>query len=346
MDFISGLYNLYLKDRFGEIRNYGQESSDIQSEQLSNLLLEASDTEWGKMYDFKTIFSYQEFRERLPVQHLSDLNPYLDRMKKGEANLLWPGLPKDIIRSLNNTCIPIFLQAVEEIFQQGIEDSYAIYSQEYPGCRLFEGFSANIGNGEKSTCLDELNAVIRENEPFLTSLLNIPKRVGANKDGNLDLVLKETLGQKVTSFCGTLDRLGTLLDIAREKTGKESLKDIWPEAEILFERGVSTTQKMLERLHELPEGLKFQASYMSPEGFFGIQDKPGDSAFLLMLDLSTFYEFIPLGEDESRIIPLEDITLGADYKLVLTNCNGLWRCCSEGPHLRFVTCNPYRFILL
>jgi hypothetical protein len=348
MDFISGLYSMYLKDRFGEIQNYGEDASDIQSEQLSNLLLEAADTEWGKKFDFKTIFSYQEFRERIPVQYISDLEPFLQRMKKGEANLLWPGLPKDIMLSINETKVPLFLQAVEEIFLQGFSDSLAIYFQNYPQNKLLEGYSANVGNGTDFPFMNELYAQIRDNEPFLSSLLNLPKRVGTDKDGDpsAELVLQEAIEEKVTSFRGNPKKFELLLNRALKKTGKSNLHEIWPDAEVLFERGPQKTADLESCLNKLPKGIKYQASYMSPEGFFGIQDDLSDLSFLLMIDISTFYEFIPYEASSEAIIPLEDVEIGEIYQMVLSNCNGLWRCCSEGPLVRFVSKNPFRFILM
>lgn len=348
MDLLSGIYSIYLKDRFGEIQDFALDASDIQSEQLSNLLLEAAETEWGRKYDFKSVFSYQEFRERLPIQRVSDLKPFIERMNKGESDLLWPGLPKDIVCSMGDSHLPITTQAIEENFLKGISDCYAIFLHRHPGSKLLEGFSANVGNGVDFPFMNELYALLRENEPFLTSLLNLPKRVGNDKDGNpsSELVLKETLGQKVTSFKGSPARLQELLKKANRKAGTKSLKELWPEAEVLFVRSPATSAYLEESKPLLPEGLVQQAAYCSPEGLFGIQDDPSDSSFLLMLDLSTFYEFIPVGGSDRDIIPLEDVEAGVDYQLVLTNCSGLWRCCSEGPNLRFVSIRPYRFILL
>lgn len=348
MDLLSEIYSIYLKDRFVEILNFAQDASDIQSEQLSNLLLEAAETEWGKKYDFKSIFSYQEFRERLPIQRLADLKPYLDRMSMGETDLIWPGSPKDVISSMNETNVPITAQAIIETFQQGINDSYTIHISKNAGSKLLEGYSANAGNGVELPYMNELHALLRENEPFLNSLLNLPKRVGDDKDGNpsTELILKEALGQKVTSFKGTSLRLQELLKKAYRKTGKNSLKELWPDAEVLFVRSPANSAQLEESKTLLPEGLLQQASYCTPEGMFGIQDDPNDPSFLLLLDLSIFFEFIPVGGTDKDIIPLEDIEAGVDYQMVLTTCSGLWRCCSEGPLLRFVSIRPYRFILL
>jgi hypothetical protein len=269
-------------------------------------------------------------------------------MSNGETDLLWPGSPKDIICSINDAYVPITAQAIEEIFQKGFSDSLTLHISKNPGSKLLEGFSANAGNGVELPYMNELHALLRDNEPFLNSLLNLPKRVGDDKDGNpsTELVLKEALGQKVTSFKGTSLRLQDLLKKAYRKTGKKSLKELWPDAEVLFVRSPANSAQLEESKAILPEGLIQQATYCTPEGLFGIQDDPNDPSFLLLLDLSTFFEFIPAGGTDKDIVPLEDTEAGIDYQMVLTNCSGLWRCCSEGPRIRFVSIRPFRFILL
>lgn len=348
MDIISGLYSIYLKDRLSEINDYAQLYSDIQNEQLSNLLHEAADTEWGRRYDFRTIYSYQEFKERIPVQTLQDLKPYLDRIRNNEQDILWPGLPKDIISWGCDAAVPLTAQSIEETFQQGISDSYTFHLKNQPDSKLLEGYSANVGTGGSYPCMNELYALLRENEPFLNSLLNLPRRMGNDMDGNpsIELVFKETYNQRVTSFKGSASRLKELQQKAIRKTGVDSFKALWPESEVLFSRSPARTAEIEESSSRLPEGISMQSSYCSPEGLIGIQNDPNDKAMMLMLDLSMFFEFIPANGKPEEILPLEEVETGIDYRLVITNCSGLWRCCSEGPLMRFVSKNPYRFILV
>ncbi|MDD4921129.1 MAG: GH3 auxin-responsive promoter family protein [Bacteroidales bacterium] len=347
-DLISNFVSLFFKDRFEEIKDFGQEASDIQSEQLFNLLREAEDTEWGEKYAFKTIFSYQDFRERLPIQRAGDLRPYLEKMKAGEGNLLWPGLPKGIISTFGYGQIPISEQAINEIFLQGFNDSFAIYLHQNPESNLFSGFMASIGNGKENPFMYPLFNLIQENEPFISSLLNVPKRI-ANEKGQKncsDLILKEIKGQKVSCFKGSPECLLSLLERACLDGENKSLSQLWPDAEVLFHRSPTITSTLIEAKKTLPPHLAYQASYCSPEGLFGIQDNLNDAAYLLMLDLSTFYEFFPANGSEDQCVPLEDIELDTEYQMVVTNCSGLWRYCSDGPTLQFVSKNPYRFILL
>jgi hypothetical protein len=125
--------------------------------------------------------------------------------------------------------------------------------------------------------------------------------------------------------------------------GKMNIQEICPSAEVFFHRGTPGVNQMEQGV----EGLNYQASYCSAEGFFGIQDQPGEAALLLMLDTSVFYEFIPVNSslEPQNAIPLEEVVLGKDYRMIISTCSGLWRYCSEGPAIRFVSEKPYKFIL-
>lgn len=347
-DLISHFVGLILEDRYKDIKNHRLETSDIQSEQLFDLLREAEDTEWGKKYGFKTIFSYQDFRERLPIQNAEDLKPYLSRIKAGETHLLWPGTPKGIIQNIQSGEVPISEQAINETFFQGINDGYALYLHQTQKSNLFNGYSVFVGHEKNRSYLSELTSLLQENEPFVFSLLNMPKRMdkGKNQEKNTDLLLKEIRGEKVTCFKGDPECLVEILDKAGLNAEKSNLKQLWADAEVFFHRSASSTSALQKGREILPKDLFYQASYCSPEGFFGIQDNLDDPAYLMMLDLSLFYEFIPEGASDDQCIPLEDTELDIHYQLVLTNCSGLWRYRSQGPKIRFISKKPYRFVLV
>jgi len=247
-DLITNFVGLFLKDRYEEIEDFRLQASDIQSEQLFNLLREAEDTEWGKKYDFKTIFSYQDFRERLPIQKVNDLQPYLKRIQAGDHNLLWPGIPKKIIPSFGEKLIPVSEQSINETFFQGINDSFAIYLHQNPESNLFSGYSVFVGEGIEEPFMKNLFNLLQENEPFITSLLNLPKHMIDERDQNhcYNLILKEIQGEKVTNFKGSPECLLSLLQKAGSTLGNSNINQLWPNTEVLFHRSTTITSKLLE----------------------------------------------------------------------------------------------------
>jgi hypothetical protein len=49
----------------------------------------SSKTLFGREHDFENIRSVKDFQDRVPVADYEDLKPYIERVKKGQANILW-----------------------------------------------------------------------------------------------------------------------------------------------------------------------------------------------------------------------------------------------------------------
>jgi hypothetical protein len=106
-DLLSSIAGLFLKEREKAWADYVSNAADVQSEQLFDLLHEAEGTWIGKTYDFKSIVSYQDFRNRLPVTQAEDMKSLLVRIEQGEVNVLWPGSPKQILSSFQDARVPV-----------------------------------------------------------------------------------------------------------------------------------------------------------------------------------------------------------------------------------------------
>jgi len=354
-DFFTDIAQLSFKTRLEELKDYAHESFDIQNEQLFNLLNDAQGCFYGQKHDFRSIFSYQDFRERLPITQNSDLQPYLRKMIAGKPNILWPGICKHFVKAPQNGSqksgnnkhfLPVSDQMISENFFQGINDCYALYLKDHPESRLFAAFSVWLGVDSKEEYSGNISAVLRKNMPFVLSLLTFPNELPEDQTANEQLaeeILKKCQQDKISNFQGTPSLFKAFLDKACVFFDKKNIQEICPSAEAFFHRGSPVPSQMEQGV----EGLNYQASYCSAEGFFGIQDQPGQAALLLMLDLSIFYEFIPVNAalEPKNAVPLEEVVLGQDYRMIVTTCSGLWRYCSEGPAIRFVSEKPYKFVL-
>ena len=73
------------------IRSLDRQAKDPRKTQeslLLSLLEENRDTEYGRKYDFAGIGSIEDYQKKVPVQEYDDFAPYIERMVKGEDNLL------------------------------------------------------------------------------------------------------------------------------------------------------------------------------------------------------------------------------------------------------------------
>ena len=69
---------------------YATQAEAIQAKVFDRLIKDAANTKWGLEYSYKDIKSYQDY-QRVPLQTYEEIKPYVERMRRGEKNVLWPG---------------------------------------------------------------------------------------------------------------------------------------------------------------------------------------------------------------------------------------------------------------
>ena len=104
----------------------------LQRAVLEHLISTAKDTEYGRNHDFAGIKGYDDFMARVPVNTYEELKGDIDRMRQGEADILWPGRVKWYAKSSGTTndkskFIPVSNEGLQKIHYAGGRDSVALY---------------------------------------------------------------------------------------------------------------------------------------------------------------------------------------------------------------------------
>jgi GH3 auxin-responsive promoter len=162
----------------------------------------------------------------------------------------------------------------------------------------------------------------------------------------LELITKSTVNENVTSISGVPSWYLVLIKQILAYTGKSNLLDVWPNLEVFFHGGISFTPYR-EQFKKLIDGdqMNYMETYNASEGFFGIQDDPGRSDMLLMLDYGIFYEFIPadkINSDSPPVYIIGEVERGVNYAIIISTNGGLWRY-MMGDTIVFTCLDPYRF---
>jgi hypothetical protein len=134
-------------------------------------------------------------------------------------------------------------------------------------------------------------------------------------------------------------------DRVLEKTGANSLDEVWPNLWLYMHGGVGFAPYKSEfnRLIKSPN-INYMETYNASEGFFGIQESLGRDDMALLLDHGIFYEFIHLNEVRSSnpiTLDLRELEVGEEYAIVISTNAGLWRY-MLGDVIRLTSRNPYR----
>ena len=112
---------LLFKSRLKSIERFEKYPDLVQSEQFSNLIKTAQNTEWGRRYDYASIRSYEDFASRVPIQNYENIKPFVDRIMKGENNLLWPEKIKWMAKSSGTTDKSKFIPPLSVVCAKTVE---------------------------------------------------------------------------------------------------------------------------------------------------------------------------------------------------------------------------------
>ena len=352
---------LFTPRQYALEKHYTQPEA-LQHTVLHHLLEKGAYTEYGRNHLLSAKNSYEDFAKNVPVNTYEELKRDIDRMRHGEADVLWPGLVKWYAKSSGTTndkskFIPVSDEGLHHIHYQGGKDVVALYLRNHPDSRLFDGKSLILGGSHSpnynvaGSLVGDLSAILIENINPLVNLIRVPrKRTALLSDFEVkrDRIAQECLHQNVTNISGVPSWMLSVLVRVMELSGKKHLEEVWPNLEVFFHGGIAFTpyRSQYEKLITSSK-MHYMETYNASEGFFGIQDDPDDRSMLLMLDYGVFYEFIPVeevGKPDATVVPLEGVEVGRNYAMVITTSCGLWRY-MIGDTVEFTSKRPYKFII-
>ena len=358
LTIINSFASWVLKQRIHQIELFLKYPNEVQEELLMNLIQSSKNTVLGKKYEYSSITSYAAFAERIPISTYEELQPMIERTRKGEQNVFWETPIKWFAKSSGTTnakskFIPVSNEALEDCHYKGSKDLLCLYLNNNEDSELFVGKSLRLGGSsqiyeDNDTFFGDLSAILIENMPIWAEFSSTPSSktsLMSEWETKIAAIIKETRNENVTSFAGVPSWMLVLMNKIIEDTGKGNLFEIWPNLEVYFHGGVNFEPYREQYQKILPKkDFKYYEIYNASEGFFAIQDLNNSSDLLLMLDYGIFYEFIPMdtfGSANQKIIRLADVQLFKNYALVITTNSGLWRYLI-GDTVRFTSLNPYR----
>ena len=335
----------------------------MQQSVFEHLIAAGRQTEYGRQHGFNSINNYDDFARLVPQNSYEELKGDIDRMRHGEANVLWPGRVKWYAKSSGTTndkskFIPVSEEGLKHIHYRGGKDVVAFYLQNNPQTRMFDGKGLILGGSHQPnynvhhSLVGDLSAILIENINPLANLIRVPKKQTAllsDFEVKRDRIARETMHQNVTNLSGVPSWMLSVLVRVLELSGAKTLDEVWPNLEVFFHGGIAFTpyRHQYEQIIRSPR-MHYMETYNASEGFFGIQNDPTDHAMLLMLDYDVFYEFVPLDElnqhVRTHVVPLEGVEVGRNYAMMISTSCGLWRY-MIGDTIMFTEKNPYKFII-
>lgn len=350
----------YFSLRKKRIESIRTQSLQNQKKWFDYFTQHGSQTSFGKNHHLQEKISYSEFAEVIPVQNYNTLFPYIERIIKGEPNVLWNTPIRWMSKSSGTTdskskFIPVSRESLWKNNYLSAQDSLTTYCLLFPKNRFFSGKGLVLGGcfqempPNSPVQIGDVSAVLLQNMPKLGDFLKASNRkILLHNDWNVKLlgIAETSYPQNVTSLSGVPSWMLLILKEVLRLSGKDHIKEVWPNLELFMHGGVSFDPYIEEYKKLIPgDDLFYMNMYNASEGFFGFQDQIENDDLLLLTDNAVFYEFIPIDEIgflSQQAVPLQEVKIGQNYALVITTAAGLWRYVI-GDTIRFTSLNPYRF---
>ena len=344
-----------------------------QEKTFASLRSQLVNTVYGQKLGLTTSTSYQDFQTRAPLRTYEDFLPYIERMKRGEENVLWPGRCSFYAVSSGTTAgrtkfLPITEGMIAHFRKAGL-DSLLYYTARVGHTGVFQGKHLFLGGSTTLSRLEESKHPAFAGDLSGITALNLPGWVEKHlyEPGNaiaqiadwptkIQAIAERTWNRDITLLAGIPSWLLVLAEavIDRATQGKARpsyLQGVWPNLECLIHGGVPIGPFVDELRTHIGPKVNFHEVYPASEGFIATQDSEASLGLRLMTDAGLFFEFLPMEhyneEDLSRLggktVPLEGVRVGVDYALVLTTPAGLTRYLI-GDIVRFVSVDPPRLV--
>ncbi len=358
MKLLSPAISRLARFRHWRIEQWITDPIATQREVLQDLVTHGQYSEFGRKYGFTSLFNIRKFKASVPIHEYDDLKPYIERLMQGEQHLLWNTPVNWFAKSSGTTSdkskfIPITQESLEDCHYQGAKDVLTLYYNYHNESHLLTGKGLVIGGSHQISKVNEevnygdLSAVLLQNTPIWANWIRTPELSIALMDEweeKIERLAQSTIPETVTSISGVPTWTLVLIKRILEITGKQTLKEVWPDLELYIHGGVSFTPYREQFKKLIGEDCTYLEMYNASEGFFAAQDDPNEEGMLLFLNHGIFYEFMPVEEYGKQIphtIGLDKVKTGKNYALVISTNGGLWRYL-VGDTIQFTSLNPFR----
>lgn len=348
---------IWAKKHVQKAEEFKKNAEKNQEELLLSLLNTAKKTLFGRTYDFENIKSVKDFQKKVPVADYEDLKPYIEKVKRGQKDILWIETPEYFAKTSGTTSgskyIPISKEGMP--FQvKGAQSALFHYiakknNADFVGGKMIflqgspeleEVFGVKTGR---------LSGIVAHHIPNYLQKNRLPSwetNMMEDWEAKVDKIVEETEKENMTLISGIPPWLIMYFEKLIEKNGKK-IKQIFPNLQLIVTGGVNY-EPYREKMEELLGGkVDIVQTFPASEGFFAFQDDYTKEGLLLLTNHGIFYEFIPLeqyGKPNAQRLTLKDIELNKDYALILTTNSGLWAY-SIGDVVRFIDKNPHRILV-
>ncbi len=348
---------LFAKKIYTKTQAWANHPIESQKSVLKNLISEAKNTQFGKDHHFDQIKTVEDFAKNVPIRDYEDLKTYVDKVVKGEENILWKGKPLYFAKTSGTTSGAKYIPLTKESMPYHIEaarNAILLYIHETGNADFVDGKMIFL---QGSPILEEKHGIKFGRLSGIVAHF-IPKYLQKNRmpswetnciedwEAKIDAIVEETIKENMTVISGIPSWVQMYFERLQQKGGKP-VGEIFKNFNLFIYGGVNYEPYRAKFENLIGRKVDSIELFPASEGFFAYQDSQKEKGMLLLLKAGIFYEFVKSDEfysDKPRRYTIGEVELGVNYVLIISTNAGLWGY-NIGDTVEFTSLKPYRIIV-
>lgn len=332
-------------------------ASEIQEKIFHQLISKAQNTLFGRDHSFEKIKNHNDFSRLVPLRDYEALKPYINRVIKGEKNVLWPGQPMYMSKTSGTTSgikyIPITRNSIPNHIESTRNAMFSYIAETgkadfLAGKLIFiSGSPALQGvNGIKT---GRLSGIVNHHVPGYLKVNQLPTwKTNCIEDFELKIekIVEETLDKNMTMISGIPPWVQMYFDQLTEHSGKK-IGELYKNFSLFIYGGVNFEPYRKKFEESVGRSIDSIELYPASEGFIAFQDSQNSNDLLLNLNSGIFFEFVPANEifnEHPTRLTIAEVKTGVNYAIVINSNAGLWGYVL-GDTVKFTSLSPYKIIV-
>jgi len=348
---------IFAKSIHNKTQKWASNPVETQQKVFNDLIRQAKETQFGKDHKFNEIKTFEDFANQVPIRDYEELKPYVDRVVKGEENILWKGKPLYFAKTSGTTSGAKYIPLTKESMPfhiQAARNAILSYIHETGKADFVDGKMIFL---QGSPILEEKNGIKLGRLSGIVAHF-VPKYLQKNRmpswetnciedwETKVDAIVEETFNEDMAVISGIPSWVQMYFEKLQQKAQKP-VGELFKNFNLFIYGGVNYEPYRAKFENLIGRKVDSIELFPASEGFFAYQDSQKNKGMLLLLNSGIFYEFVKTDEfftEKPKRYTIGEVELNTNYVLILSTNAGLWAY-NIGDTIQFTSLKPYRVIV-
>ncbi|VXC10533.1 conserved hypothetical protein [Flavobacterium sp. 9AF] len=335
-----------------------------QEKVFEELIKTAQNTVFGKDHNFKNIVTFDDFTNNVPIRDYEELKTYIEKVIKGEENILWKDKPLYFAKTSGTTSGAKYIPISKESMPFHIEaarNAILNYIHVTGKASFVKGKMIFL---QGSPILEDKNGIKLGRLSGIVAHF-VPKYLQKNRmpswetnciddwETKVNAIVEETIQENMTVISGIPSWVQMYFEKLKEKAN-QPVGTLFKNFNLFIYGGVNYEPYRAKFENLIGRKVDSIELFPASEGFFAYQTQNyhtrNNEGMLLLLNAGIFYEFIKVNEFHSisekkvKSYTIGEVEVGVNYVMIISTNAGLWRY-NIGDTVQFTSVKPYKIIV-